>query len=127
MDDLPEQSLAAEDPADRSLVDDVRQLAADARTAAKAELAYQQSRAKFVGSSFGAIALRGALAGALVFFALMAIVFAVVLGLSPVITPWGAGLAVAGVLLLIALLLVLWARSRWRQLIAAMLDEDLNQ
>ena len=61
--------LIAEDPAERSLVDDVRQLVGDGRTLLEAELAYQKSRALVAGQAAKSVAGWGALALALLFFA----------------------------------------------------------
>lgn len=113
---------AASEDAARSLVDDVRQLVEDARTLAEAELAYQKARAKIAGSSAGGIAGMGVLALTLVYFALMALVFGLVLALAPVLSAWGATAAVVLGLLLCAGLAAAVARRRWKRL-KALIDE----
>lgn len=111
-----EQSAVSADPAERSLVDDLRQLAGDTRDFAQAEIAYQQSRAKVVGGSVGGIAARAVVAAALLFFAVMALVVGAVIALTPVLTAWGATGAVVVVLGVAALVLALSARARWQRL-----------
>ena len=121
---LPPLIAEASDPAPQdSLVGDVRQLALDARTLAQAELAYQTSRAKAAGSGIGKIAGLGVLALVLVYFALMALVFGAVLALAPVLTAWGATGVVMLVLVLLAVICLLLARSRWKRLSALLSDK----
>ena len=119
-----EQPAVTAEPAERSLVDDVRQLAGDARDFAKAEIAYQQSRAKVVGGSAGGIAARAALALVLVLFALMALVVGAVIALAPVLTAWGATAVVVAVLVAGAVLTALSARAQWRRLTALVNGEE---
>jgi hypothetical protein len=123
-DQAPDQPGAVTDPADRSLVEDLRRLAGDARTMAGAELAYQQARAKLASSSIAGIAGRAAVALALAFFALMAIVLGAILALSPLLTPWGATAVVTLVLLVGALVMALRARAKWRRMVARVVRED---
>jgi uncharacterized membrane protein YqjE len=121
---LPPLIAEASDPAlQDSLIGDVRQLALDARTLAQAELAYQTSRAKTAGSGIGKIAGLGVLALVLVYFALMALVFGAVLALAPVLTAWGATGAVMLVLVLLAVICLLLARSRWKRLSTLLSDK----
>jgi uncharacterized membrane protein YqjE len=122
--DLSNKPEVTSDPADRSLVDDLRQLAGDAHTTAAAELAYQQSRAKLVAGSLGGIAGRAALAIAFVFFALMGLVVGAILALTPALTAWGATALVVVVLAIGAALLALWARARWRRLVSLVTGGD---
>ena len=114
--------LVREDAAERSLVEDVRQLAEDARTLAEAELAYQRSRASLAGSSIGRIAGLGTLALVLVYFALMALVFGLVLALVPHLTTWGATAAVVLGLLIAAALAAGVALAKWKRLSALLKD-----
>ncbi len=107
-----------DDDATRSLSDDVRQLVEDGRTLVEAELAFQSSRAKLVGARIGGIAGMGALALALVFFALMALTVGLVLALAESLGPWLATLVVTLALLALALIVALAARRRWRRLSA---------
>lgn len=102
-----------EEARDRSLHDDLRVLAEEARTAAEAEFAFQKSRAAYAGKALPKIA--GLLVGAavLVFFAVMALVVGLVIALAPLLTPWGSMALVTIVLLALALLLALMARSRF--------------
>jgi uncharacterized membrane protein YqjE len=87
-----------------SLSDDLRQLIDDGRALAAAELAWQKSRAAYVGKQAGGIAILGLIAAALAFCALMALIFGLVLALTPPLSAWGAMGAVVGGLLLAALI-----------------------
>jgi uncharacterized membrane protein YqjE len=123
--ELPESvTNDAADPADRSLIEDLRLLAGDARTLAEAEFAYQKSRASTLGGGLGKIVGLGALAALLVMLALVALVVGLVLALTPVLTAWGATAVVTVVLLLLALVLALWARSSWARLVALLEGTD---
>lgn len=75
---------------DESLLGGARALLEDGQTLIAAELAFQKARAGFVlGRAKGILAF-GALALALLFFALMALVVGLLLALAPLIGPWGA-------------------------------------
>lgn len=120
-DSLPEPAFAeAPDPADRSLIEDLRLLASDARTLAEAELAYQKSRASVLGGGLGKIAGLGAVAVLLVILAMVAVVVGLVFALTPILTAWGATAVVTTGLLLLALTMALWARSSWTSLTAVL-------
>ncbi|MFM5884635.1 MAG: phage holin family protein [Novosphingobium sp.] len=101
--------------AERSLVDDVRDLVADGRTLVEAELAYQKSRAAVAGAGAKGVAGWGALALALVFFALMALVVGLVLALTSLIGPWLATLVSVLALLITAALCGWTAARRWKR------------
>lgn len=109
--------------ADRSLVDDVRQLVDDGRTLVEAELAYQKSRAAVAGQAAKSVAGWGALALSLVFFALMALVLGLILILTPLIGPVGATFAVVIGLLVFAALAGMKALRRWQRAAALLSDE----
>ena len=109
---VPSPSGAAE----RSLVDDVKQLAHDGRTLLEAELAYQKSRAAVAGQGAKGIAGWGGLALALVFFALMALVMGVLLALSATLGAWAATAVVVAALVLTAALAGWSAAQRWKNL-----------
>lgn len=121
-DELPGPAFAeAPDPAGRSLIEDMRLLASDARTLAEAELAYQKSRAGVLGGGLGKIVGLGAVAILLAMLALVALVVGLVFALTPVLTAWGATAVVTVALVLLALVMALWARASWVAL-AALLD-----
>lgn len=111
------------DPAERSLVDDVRELVTDGRTLLEAELAYQKSRAALAGRTAKSMAGWIALALSLVFFALMALVMGLILILTPLIGALGATLAVVAALLIAAGLSGWIAARRW-QAMSRRLAED---
>lgn len=120
------RTLAAspdEDAEDRSLKDDLRQLADDARALAEAEVAYQKSRAAFAGNEAKNIAFLGVFGAVLAFFALMALVVGAVIALGPALTPWGATAAVAGTLLVIALICILLIVMRVSRMKAVLSDD----
>lgn len=124
MADDQQPPLIAEDPAERSLVDDVRQLVDDGRTLLEAELAYQKSRALLAGEAAKAVAGWGALALALLFFALMALVLGLVLALTPKLGALAAtGVIVVGLVALGALS-GLTAARRWKRAAALIAEQD---
>ena len=99
-----------------ALLADVRQLVDDARALATSEAAFQAARAKLAGAASARIAICAVLALMLVFFALMALVVGAVIALGPLLTAWGAMGAVAGGLVLAALICVALATAVWRRL-----------
>jgi hypothetical protein len=107
-----------------SLSDELRGLAEDARAFARAELAYQKSRASYAGKQTAIIA--GCVGAALVFlfFAVEALVFGAILALTPGLGAIGATAAVVGSLLLAALLVVAVARLRWNRMKAKIAQQD---
>lgn len=113
---------ATSDAAERSLVEDLRQLANDGRTLLEAELAYQKSRAALAGQGAKSVAGWGALALVLVLFALMALTFGLVLALASVIGPWWATLVSVLVLLAAAGLSGLVAARRWQRVSGQLAD-----
>lgn len=115
--------LVEEKAAEGSLVDDVRQMVEDGRTLVEAELAYQKSRAAVAGQAAKSVAGWGALALALVFFALMALVMGLILVLTPLIGPLGAMLLVTAGLLILAALTGWKALRRWQRAAALLVEE----
>jgi uncharacterized membrane protein YqjE len=122
VDDPP--PLTKDDPATRSLVGDVRQLVEDGRTLLEAELAYQKSRALVAGEAAKGVAGWGALALALVFFALMALVLGLVLALTPLLGALGATAAVVFGVLAAAALCGWIASKRWERASAQLSDVE---
>jgi len=121
-----EQPLAyrIDDPRERSLAEDLRQLAEDGKAFAEAELAYQKSRAGVAGQGLKGVAIFGALAAALVFFALMALTLGLVLALTPILGAWGAmGASFAG-LLVMAGICAMVARSRLKRMLRLLGSQD---
>lgn len=109
--------------AERSLVEDIKDLASDGRTFLEAELAYQKSRAAVAGAGAKGIAGWASLALALVFFALMALVLGVLLGIAEFIGIWAATGVTVLLVLSAAGLAGLAANRRWQRMRAALLDE----
>lgn len=95
-----------------SLVDQVKDLVEDTRTAIEAELAWQGARAGFVGRQTGSVAVWAGLALVCAFIAILSLAFGAILALTPMIGAIFATLAVVGALLVVALIAALLARSR---------------
>ena len=115
---------AADDAAERSLVDDVQRLIDDGRTLLEAELAYQKSRAAVAGQGAKSVAAWGGLALVLILFALMALTFGLVLSLASVIGPWLATLVSVLLLLIVAVLCGLTAARRWKHVAGQLSAKD---
>ena len=116
--DLPDRislPAAAEDDGD-SLVDRIKDLAADVRTAVEAEVAWQGVRASFIAGRLPAIAFWAAIALACLIVALFALGFGAILVLTPQIGALLATLSVTGVLLVVAVIAWLVTRRRVRRL-----------
>lgn len=124
--DEPQTAVKAStsDAAKRSLVDDARALVDDGRTLVEAELAYQKSRAAVVGAGAKGVAGWGALALALAFFALMALVMGLILALGSLVGPWWATIAVFAGLLVCAGLSGLVASRRWKRTARLLSDSE---
>ncbi|MFM2273196.1 MAG: hypothetical protein RL702_2261 [Pseudomonadota bacterium] len=105
----------ASDAAQRSLVEDARRLVDDGRTLLEAELAYHKARAAVAGEAAREVAAWGALALALVFFALMALVMGVLLGIAQLLGYWAATALVVAALALVAGLAGARAAARWKR------------
>ncbi|MCJ2181831.1 phage holin family protein [Novosphingobium sp. 1949] len=73
-----------------TLAEDLRLLAGEAKVLARAELAYQKSRAGFVAGKLRTITGLLVLSLALLFFAAVALVVGLVFALAPILTAWGA-------------------------------------
>jgi len=121
--DPPLVKDSASDAAERSLVDDVRALVDDGRTLLEAELAYQKSRAMVAGSAAKGVAGWGALALALVFFALMALVMGGLIGVIMAFGPLIGTIVSFVTLLLAAALSGLVAKRRWARTQALLSEE----
>jgi uncharacterized membrane protein YqjE len=115
-DTVTNPSPAGEGYADISLAQDLRQLAGEAKTLAQAELAFQKSRAAYVGAETRTIALLLVVAAVVVFFAVMALVVGTVIALGPLLGPWGAMAAVTLVLVLLAGLCAWSAKTRLKRM-----------
>jgi hypothetical protein len=126
-DSLPPLMPGHSDAADRSLVDDVRQLFDDGRTMVEAEIAYQTSRAAFAGKGLKGVVAFGALGAALVFFALIALTVGLVIALTPWLTALGAAGAVFAGFLIIAFICMGVAASRWKVLSARVMEKDASE
>ena len=116
-DTTPTLAPAAEDYEHLSLAQDLRQLADEAKALAQAELAFQKSRAAYVGAETRTIVILLVVAAVLVFFAAMAFVVGTVIALGPLLGLWGAMASVTLVLLALAAFGAWSARSRLRRML----------
>lgn len=105
-----------------SITDEVRLLIAAALEMASFELAYQTLRARLAVGTLPWIAGGAAVALALLFFAVMALVVGLLLALAPVLGHWGALGAVVGGLLVLTLIAALVALNGVRRLMALLRD-----
>ncbi len=112
---------------DRSLADDLRQLADDSKSFAKAEAAYQKARVAYAGDQARGLAIRGGLALAFVFFALMALTLGLVLALTPLLTAWGATAVVVAGLLLLAWIVAASAAAKWRSMVRMLIHREAGK
>lgn len=112
------------DPAQRSLIDDLRHMLEDGRTLVEAELAYQKSRAAVAGAGAKGIAGWALLALALVFFVLMAAVMGALLILSTWLGPVKATAITILALLGLTAAAALAARRRWHRMARQLTDQD---
>ena len=97
---------------ERSLNEDLYQLAQDARTYAEAEFKFQKTRVAYTASASKSVVVYTLAALVLVFFAVMALVVGLVIALAPLLTAWGATAVVTFGLLGLAVLLLLRVKKR---------------
>jgi uncharacterized membrane protein YqjE len=114
----PDLAPVAEEHEGLSFAQDLRQLAADGKAFAQAELSFQKSRAAYVGSEIRTIAVLAIVAMVLVFFAVMSLVIGTVIALGPLLGPWGAMGAVTFALLFLSVLGLLSAKTRLKRMVA---------
>ncbi|MYL96742.1 phage holin family protein [Novosphingobium sp. FGD1] len=111
---------------DLSLAQDLRQLADEAKAVARTELAFQKSRAAYVGAETKTITLLFVIALVIAFFAVMALVVGVVIALGPILGLWGAMAAVTVVLLIAAGLCAFTAMGRLSRMMKIVSNSDKN-
>ena len=105
-----------------SLTEDLTALFGDGKTYAEAEFAFQRSRLAYSGKKGRQGALFVIFALFFVHLALVALVIGSVIALSPILTPLGATMLVAMILLLTALLFVRMAKRRFGAITEAFRD-----
>jgi hypothetical protein len=118
-DTIPDEA-EGESP-ERSLLDDVGAAIEDGKTYLEAELTYQRTRAAFAADRAKDAVLFAALGGALALLALVALTVGLVIALVPLLTAWGAAVAVTGAWLVLAAIFLRMAAARWRKFIGAFL------
>ncbi|MCY1671543.1 phage holin family protein [Novosphingobium sp. SL115] len=114
-----EHDLNPDGPPDSSLGDAVRALIEDGQTLVEAEIAYRKAQAGYGLGQGKTIALLLVLALGFGFFTLLALVVGLLLALTPLIGVWGALSAVGGGLLVLMIVCLLMARSRIKNVVAA--------
>jgi uncharacterized membrane protein YqjE len=112
------------DAADRSLIEDVRQLAQDGKTLIEAELAYQKSRAVVAGVGVKGVVAYIALAVTLVIFALVSLTVGLLIALTPWLSAFGATAVVTLGLLGGAALCGWIGKSRWEAMVDHLTNKD---
>lgn len=100
--ELPDGAEPSEEYVDRSLLEDAEALFTDGKTYLQAELAFQKSRAAYAAECTKKGVAFGVIGAVVAFLALIGLTVGLILGLSPLITPWGATAVVVGVWLLVA-------------------------
>lgn len=83
-------------------------------------------RAGIAAKGLKDVALFGLIALIVAVFGLGALVVGLLLALAPLVTAWGATAIVAGGLFVIALILVLLAKSRWTRTLSAISDDEVR-
>lgn len=125
VDDTPApETWASVPPEDRSLQNDLKDLAEVARTYAEAEAEFQKARASYAGGAIKGLALLGVGAALAVFFALVALVVGLVIALTPEIGPWGATAVVTGVLLVVAFVCAHMLKTRARRMMQVLSNAE---
>ena len=126
--DMPETSddaLPAEPGGDaRSLLEDVEALIDDGKTYLEAELAFQKTRAAFVGDRTKSAIAFGAAALLFVSLALVGLTVGAIIALTPLLTAWGATAAVVGALLVATAVAGLAAQRSVKSLIGAFAGDE---
>ncbi|MBH0113090.1 phage holin family protein [Novosphingobium sp. YJ-S2-02] len=117
------QFRPGEDP---NLVEDLRGLAEEASALAKAELAFQKSRAAYAGSQAKKILALCVVAAVFAFFAVTAFIVGLVISLAGLIGPWASMAVVTVGLLLLAFVCLLNAKSRLNATKAVVSDGGEN-
>jgi hypothetical protein len=107
-----------------SLLSDVEALVADGKTYAEAELAFQKTRLLYASDKVKAAAIFTGIAAVFVVMAIVALVLGAVLALTPLIGALGAAAVVFVTLLVCAAVLVVMAKARIADLIAAFEERD---
>ena len=107
-----------------SLVDDVSALFSDGKTYAKAEFAFQKSRASFVADRSKGVGVYAVGALIALHLALIALVVGLLLGLTAEVGPWLAMLIVVAIFAIIAGVLALKLKGRVGEIRTAFTDNS---
>ena len=113
--DLPDpydDEMGEAGPPPPSLIDDLAALFEDGKTYAQAEVAYQKSRAGFVGEQAKYVVAYGAGALGVFHLALIALTVGVLIALMPLVGPWIATAIVTLALFVLGVVLVRKLRAK---------------
>lgn len=110
--DPAQDELSPEPHFEETLVEEISNLADDGMNYARAEVAFQKTRAALAGKSAGMAAVFLIVALVTFHIALLAFAVGMVMALAPLVTIWGAIAIVVGVLLLITVWLALKAKRQ---------------
>ena len=119
-----DETLDAPAGPDHSLIDDVKAMIDDGRTYVEAELHFQKSRAKFLSGRVGRAAVLGGIAALSAVLALVALTVGLVIGLTPILTIWGATAVVILLWLIVLGICAIKLRTLSKQLSAAFSEEE---
>ena len=120
----PASQEMSEEAADRSLAEDIKALVSDGRLLAEAEIDFHKKRAIYGANEGKNVAISFAIAGVLAFFAVMGLVFGLILALGQIITYWGSTAVVVGALLLVAMIFVSKGKSRLNRMKTVLSTEE---
>ena len=110
-------------PPPPSLTEEIAGLVSDGRTYVEAEIAFQKSRLRFAAGKSKGVLLYGVMAFGFVHLGLIALVVGAVIALAPIVGGVAATVIVAGVMMIIAAVLLVLLRNRARE-IGDVFEED---
>ncbi|OJW70060.1 MAG: hypothetical protein BGO57_16390 [Sphingomonadales bacterium 63-6] len=116
---MPQDEGRQQDAGTSSLFDDLATLIEDGRTYADAEIAYQKTRAAYVGQQAKGLFIAGSIAVLLVVLAIVALVLGALLALTPLVGAIGATAIIFGVLLVTSFILVRIAQAKAKAMMRA--------
>lgn len=108
----------------RSVFDDFNDLIDDGRTFLDAELTFQKTRLAYAGGRGRAAAIAALAALVFAIFGLFAVIVGLIIGLTPLITAWGATAVVGGLMFLAAAICAVSAGRNVRRARNAFAEEN---
>lgn len=116
---VPQDEGRQQDTGTSSLFDDLATLIEDGRTYADAEIAYQKTRAAYIGQQAKVLFIAGGIAALLVVLAIVALVLGALLALTPLVGAIGATAIVFVVLLVTAFALIRIVQAKAKAMMRA--------